>query len=56
LHMDVRVAGEGSADERWARVTEAVGRLTAAGGRSLREFPGHHVVMADPEGNEFCLC
>jgi hypothetical protein len=56
LHMDVRVSGEGSADERWARVTEAVGRLAAAGGVSLREFPGHHVVMADPEGNEFCVC
>ena len=23
---------------------------------SLQEFPGHHVVMVDPEGNEFCVC
>lgn len=56
LHMDVRIAGKGSADERWARIIEAVDRLTAAGGTALQKFPGHHVVMADPEGNEFDLC
>jgi Glyoxalase-like domain len=56
LHMDVRVAGAGSADERWARITEAVDRLAAAGATALHAFPGHHVVMADPEGNEFCVC
>jgi hypothetical protein len=56
LHMDIRVAGTGSASERWARITETVGLLTAAGGTSLQEFPGHHVVMADPEENEFCVC
>jgi hypothetical protein len=56
LHMDVRVAGTGSADRRWARISEAVDRLTAAGATTLREDPGHHVVMADPEGNEFCVC
>jgi len=33
-----------------------VDRLTAAGATTLREDPGHHVVMADPEGNEFCVC
>jgi hypothetical protein len=33
-----------------------VDRLTAAGATALQEFPGHHVVMADPEGNEFCVC
>jgi hypothetical protein len=54
--MDVRVAGTGSAGERWTRITEAVDRLTAAGATTLREFPGHHVVMADPEANEFCVC
>jgi Glyoxalase-like domain len=56
LHMDVRVAGAGSADERWARITEAVDRLAGAGATALHAFPGHHVVMADPEGNEFCVC
>ncbi|MER7983743.1 VOC family protein, partial [Streptomyces sp. NPDC095817] len=44
---------------RWPRVVEAVERLTAAGATVVREdeFQGRpdHVVMADPEGNEFCL-
>jgi Glyoxalase-like domain len=53
MHMDVRVSGNSSGDERWARIIEAVDRLTAAGGKILGEFPGHHVMMADPEGNEF---
>jgi predicted enzyme related to lactoylglutathione lyase len=26
-----------------------------AGGAVLQEFDGHHVMMADPEGNEFCV-
>jgi glyoxalase superfamily protein len=56
LHMDVRVAGTGSAEQRWARITEAVDRLTTAGATALQAFPDHHVVMADPEGNEFCVC
>ncbi|MFD1937616.1 MULTISPECIES: VOC family protein [Nonomuraea] len=55
LHLDVRVS-EGVEDGRWAVVTEAVERLVAAGGRRVEVFDGHHVVMADPEGNEFCLC
>ena len=42
--------------QRWANITEAVGRLAAVGGTVLQEFPGQHVVMADPEGNEFCVC
>jgi len=55
LHIDIRVAGTGSAGERWARITQAADRLTAAGATSLQEYPGTHIVMADPEGNEFCL-
>jgi hypothetical protein len=55
LHIDIRVAGTGSADERWARITQAASRLAAAGGTPLREYPGHHIVMTDPEGNEFCV-
>ena len=41
-------------------MTEAVERLTAAGATVIREdiqawdMPDH-VVMADPEGNEFCV-
>lgn len=32
-----------------------VARLGPAGAATLQEFTGHHVVMADPEGNEFCV-
>jgi hypothetical protein len=48
-------AATGSPEERWARITQEVERLTAAGATVLRPDPGHHVVMADPEGNEFCV-
>jgi hypothetical protein len=53
LHLDLRVAGTGSAEERWARITTEVDRLAAAGATVLQPFAGHHVVMADPE---FCVC
>jgi hypothetical protein len=55
LHMDIRVPGDGSPDERWARIRAEAERLVGAGGRILTEFDGHHVLMADPEGNEFCV-
>jgi catechol 2,3-dioxygenase-like lactoylglutathione lyase family enzyme len=61
LHIDVQVGGGRRApyDERWARVSAMVDRLTAAGGTVLRvdDWNGRpdHVVMADPEGNEFCV-
>jgi catechol 2,3-dioxygenase-like lactoylglutathione lyase family enzyme len=55
LHIDVRVAGTGGDVERWARIAGKVEQLRAAGGTLLKEFQGHHVVMADPEGNEFCV-
>ncbi|NUK67329.1 VOC family protein [Streptomyces lunaelactis] len=55
LHMDVRVPGHGSPDERWARIRAESERLVKAGGSVLEEVDGHHVVMADPEGNEFCV-
>jgi len=48
LHIDVRV---GARDRIPAKVEE----LVAAGGRVLAAFDGHHVVLADPEGNEFCV-
>ena len=50
LHMDIRVGGE------WSDVTAEAERLTGAGATVLRVDQGHHIVMADPEGNEFCLC
>jgi hypothetical protein len=32
-----------------------VDKLIEAGGHVLQPFPKHHVVMADPEGNELCI-
>ncbi|MFE2703881.1 VOC family protein [Streptomyces mirabilis] len=55
LHIDVRVPGHGGPEERWARIRAESERLVKAGGSVLEEFDGHHVVMADPEGNEFCV-
>lgn len=55
LHIDVRVPGHGSSDERWARIEAEAERLVRAGGSVLERFDGHHVMMADPEGNEFCV-
>ncbi|MFI7317550.1 VOC family protein [Streptomyces venezuelae] len=55
LHIDVRVQVPGSSDERWARIKAEAERLVKAGGTISSEFDGHHIVMADPEGNEFCV-
>jgi hypothetical protein len=48
LHMDVRVGG-------WEAVTRTVALQRGAGGTVVAGFAGHHVVMADPERNEFCV-
>lgn len=60
LHLDVHVGGgrENTPWEvRWQRVTEAVQRLTEAGATVIAEVgqdgTPDHVLMADPEGNEF---
>jgi len=55
LHVDLVVSGEGLPQEQWQRVTDEVARLRAAGASLLAEFAGHLIVMADPEGNEFCV-
>jgi hypothetical protein len=55
LHMDIRVSGAGADDERWRRLTSFADTLVEAGGRIMVAFPMHHTVMADPEGNEFCV-
>ncbi|MFJ2417109.1 VOC family protein [Streptomyces brevispora] len=55
LHMDVRVPGHGTPEERWARIRAESERLVRAGGTALEVFDGHHILMADPEGNEFCV-
>jgi hypothetical protein len=55
LHIDIRVPGHGSPEQRWERIRAESVRLVTAGGTILREDTGHHFVMADPEGNEFCV-
>ena len=61
IHLDVQVGGGrgGPWEVRWTRVIEAVERLTAAGAvvieRSDNDGVPDHMVMADPEGNEFCV-
>jgi len=52
LHIDVRVGKHG---EPWPRILAKVAELRAIGGRVHTTVDGHHVVMADPEGNEFCV-
>ncbi|MFC7489188.1 MULTISPECIES: VOC family protein [unclassified Knoellia] len=61
LHIDVRVAGEGPWDmgERERMIRAKVPELVALGARVVREQRVGdvlgHVVMEDPEGNEFCV-
>jgi catechol 2,3-dioxygenase-like lactoylglutathione lyase family enzyme len=61
FHIDIRVAGERVVDqatrERWIRA--AVAGLVSDGATAVREerYGGElgHIVMQDPEGNEFCV-
>jgi hypothetical protein len=61
MHIDIRVAGEPPWDmaEREVRIRAKVPELVAAGATMVREesYGEHlgHVVMLDPEGNEFCV-
>lgn len=61
LHLDIQVGGGRDIpwETRWPRVVAAVERLTAAGASVIREEElgggPDHVIMADPEGHEFCL-
>ncbi|MBU2662161.1 VOC family protein [Actinoplanes bogorensis] len=48
LHLDIRTG-------QWSGVEAKSAELVAAGGSVLAVFEGHHIVMADPEGNEFCV-
>lgn len=59
VHLDVHAGGGRGEpwEDRWPRVTEAVKRLTAAGatvlGEDVQDGIPDHVIMGDPEGNEF---
>jgi hypothetical protein len=55
LHIDIRVPGHGTEEERWARIAAEADRLVRAGARVLARHDRDHVVMCDPEGNEFCV-
>jgi hypothetical protein len=61
LHLDVRAAPGLEADERMAALESECERLVALGASRLERFEpdpplsAGFIVMADPEGNEFCL-
>lgn len=61
MHIDIRVAGEPPWDmtERAELIRARVDELVAAGATTVREERYDdelgHVVMRDPEGNEFCI-
>jgi hypothetical protein len=61
MHIDIRVAGEPPWDmaERELLIRAKAAELVSAGATAVREdFYGKqfgHIVMLDPEGNEFCV-
>ncbi|WP_433198285.1 VOC family protein [Nocardia sp. CA-107356] len=60
VHLDVRAAPGLTGDERMTALEAEAIRLVAIGATRLsRTDPGGldagHIVLADPEGNEFCL-
>ena len=61
MHIDIRVAGEPpwNMAERERLIRVKVAELMQAGATAVREesYDGTvgHVVMLDPEGNEFCV-
>lgn len=60
VHLDLRAAPGLEGDERMAALEVECDRLVALGAERLRrleddELDAGCIVMADPEGNEFCL-
>ena len=60
VHLDLRAAPGLSGDDRMAALQSRADGLVAAGASILRrDEPAvaseGYIVMADPEGNEFCL-
>ena len=61
VHLDVRAAPGLVGDERMVALEAECDRLTALGACLVARFrpeppmSAGHLVMADPEGNEFCL-
>jgi catechol 2,3-dioxygenase-like lactoylglutathione lyase family enzyme len=59
-HLDVRAAPGLEGDERMAALEAECERLVGLGATRVRRYPPEqagsgHIVMQDPEGNEFCL-
>ncbi|HEX6358421.1 VOC family protein [Actinophytocola sp.] len=61
VHLDVRAAPGLTGDERMAALEAEAERLVGHGATRLQRFEpapplgAGHIIMADPEGNEFCL-
>ena len=61
VHLDLRAAPGLTGDERMAALEAEADRLVGRGATRLLRvepappFVGGNIVMADPEGNEFCL-
>ncbi|MFG1776782.1 VOC family protein [Micromonospora sp. NPDC049048] len=61
VHLDVRAAPGAEGDARMAALEAEAERLVSHGATRLRRYEPEpplgagHIVMADPEGNEFCL-
>ena len=61
VHLDVRAAPGLEGDARMAALEKEAERLASLGATRLHRhepappLSGGHIVMADPEGNEFCL-
>ena len=61
VHLDVRAAPGLQGDERMAALEVECARLVALGASRVRRFEpappmsAGFIVLADPEGNEFCL-
>jgi catechol 2,3-dioxygenase-like lactoylglutathione lyase family enzyme len=61
VHLDVRAAPGLGGDARMTALEAEAERLVGQGATRLRRYEpappleGGHIVMADPEGNEFCL-
>ncbi|GLZ37965.1 VOC family protein [Actinokineospora sp. NBRC 105648] len=61
LHLDVRAAPGLRGDERMAALETEADRLVALGASRVHRvepappLSAGHIILADPEGNEFCL-
>ena len=61
VHLDVRAAPGLQGEDRMAALEAECSRLVALGATRVRRYEPEppmsagHIVMADPEGNEFCL-